>query len=835
MRFIPLALLSLLLSNLQAGTPAETTLKSNLKPEGRLTTIFSCGEDIRWCWSVPGKEIIPADGCEVSWELEFWDGARERGQVDIDPGSDVKFTLRTNHRGWAKIRTILKSHSGKPIAHDETTLVIGENPAKGERNFRYGIIGGTRSAGDDYKRAIEVMDKLGVDVVRGDFSWGEIQPSANEWRFAKFDRIVEDLKLRGIEMEAILCYTTQWASTGNRNAKNWLEWARAMPEMAPWLEYVKTTVKRYKGSVRFWEIWNEPDIGFWNDTAANYARLFNETSSAIHEVNPDALVLNGGLALIYSERNPTFRESFLGKADRTNWNIRAYHDYNTFRQMVERYPEHKTLYQRSPLKDLPIWINEGGFHTLVSDGDRHQAINLVKKMASGPALPQVSAYIWYNLNDIKPEGNDPEHRFGVVDYYFRPKPAYGAYQYLIHELAPRKYVPGNTSLATAKGVWMQLYRGADTHQLVIWQEGAKALSPLTLKWSHQKTDVTGVTDLMGNPQPLARLKGQVLITVGNEPMYVSLKGEAEYPSSERFLDLPDTLALLPGANPEIGIAVNNPTAESLQVGLEACLEGENEKPVSVQVSVPAGASRNVALHMPTLSTQTTSEGRLRVGVHPAGADGSVQAVIPYEKAIVVPRTQEKETAGYLVELNKQTQVVNLFDTQGRSDQAWRGVEDLSAQGRVSYDDNDLNLRIVATDDRHVQAERIPALWRGDSLQMAMRLASPGATSLEITFGLSNSGEMAGWVNAAPEGGNLAAGGVDPKLLPYKIEQDGTRVIYTLTIPWKLFGRQSPPSEGFRLSFLINDNDGEGRRQWVELSPGIGKQKDTSLFPLFICK
>ena len=37
-----------------------------------------------------------------------------------------------------------------------------------------------------------------------------------------------------------------------------------------------------------WELWNEPDIGYWNGTAAEYAQLYDYTESALHEVIPDA-------------------------------------------------------------------------------------------------------------------------------------------------------------------------------------------------------------------------------------------------------------------------------------------------------------------------------------------------------------------------------------------------------------------------------------------------------------------------------------------------------------------------------------------------------------------
>ena len=37
-----------------------------------------------------------------------------------------------------------------------------------------------------------------------------------------------------------------------------------------------------------WELWNEPDIGYWNGTFDEYAKLYDYTESALHEVIPDA-------------------------------------------------------------------------------------------------------------------------------------------------------------------------------------------------------------------------------------------------------------------------------------------------------------------------------------------------------------------------------------------------------------------------------------------------------------------------------------------------------------------------------------------------------------------
>jgi xylan 1,4-beta-xylosidase len=44
-----------------------------------------------------------------------------------------------------------------------------------------------------------------------------------------------------------------------------------------------------------WELWNEPDIGYWNGTFADYAKLYDYTESALHQAIPTAAL--GGPAV----------------------------------------------------------------------------------------------------------------------------------------------------------------------------------------------------------------------------------------------------------------------------------------------------------------------------------------------------------------------------------------------------------------------------------------------------------------------------------------------------------------------------------------------------------
>ena len=56
-----------------------------------------------------------------------------------------------------------------------------------------------------------------------------------------------------------------------------------------------------------WELWNEPDIGYWNGTFADYAKLYDYTESALHAAIPDAAL--GGPAV--ASAGSTFLTQFL--------------------------------------------------------------------------------------------------------------------------------------------------------------------------------------------------------------------------------------------------------------------------------------------------------------------------------------------------------------------------------------------------------------------------------------------------------------------------------------------------------------------------------------------
>ena len=65
-----------------------------------------------------------------------------------------------------------------------------------------------------------------------------------------------------------------------------------------------------------------------------------------------------------------------------------------------------------------------------------------------------------------------------------------------------------------------------------------------------------------------------------------------------------------------------------------------------------------------------------------------------------------------------------------------------------------------------------------------------------------------------------------------IGREGNNTYYELKIPWsEVAGEDFKPDSGTKIgySLLVNDNDGNGRKGWIEYASGIGSYKDTNLF------
>jgi hypothetical protein len=97
------------------------------------------------------------------------------------------------------------------------------------------------------------------------------------------------------------------------------------------LHYNRGWANGFHFGIRYWEIWNEPDLGklFWTDTAQQYFKLYGKLARAIKSADPAALV--GGPAIAKPNDATPYRDEFMRetRATHTPLDFYSWHWYAT--------------------------------------------------------------------------------------------------------------------------------------------------------------------------------------------------------------------------------------------------------------------------------------------------------------------------------------------------------------------------------------------------------------------------------------------------------------------------------------------------------------------------
>lgn len=172
---------------------------------------------------------------------------------------------------------------------------------------------------------------------------------------------------------------------------------------------------------------------------------------------------------------------------------------------------------------------------------------------------------------------------------------------------------------------------------------------------------------------------------------------------------------------------------------------------------------------------------------------------------------------------------------------WGGKEDLSLDFKLMYDEENFYIGALVSDDVHSCNQEPGQLWAGDSLQIGIEnlvnqgkvhfgMEATGSVDFnEITIALTDDGIERMYMHSSQ--GNTHSVG-EMTNFEAKITRRNGKTVYEIAIPWtELFGEDYVLDKNtvFGYSMLVNDNDGKGRRGWIEYNSGIGNGKNSTLF------
>lgn len=181
----------------------------------------------------------------------------------------------------------------------------------------------------DPEPAYDQVAELGVHYVRLQSGWQRTEREKGVYDFKWLDDIVDHFLARGQEPWLCLCYGNDLYTP---LAKQHYGAVGCPPihteeERAAWKNYVTAVVTRYRGKIRWYEVWNEPDGQHcWKEgvNPVDLSAFTVATANAVHAADPDAKVIAGVLCYI---RMPFFKTMFdCGVADAVD--AVSFHRYN---------------------------------------------------------------------------------------------------------------------------------------------------------------------------------------------------------------------------------------------------------------------------------------------------------------------------------------------------------------------------------------------------------------------------------------------------------------------------------------------------------------------------
>lgn len=169
---------------------------------------------------------------------------------------------------------------------------------------------------------------------------------------------------------------------------------------------------------------------------------------------------------------------------------------------------------------------------------------------------------------------------------------------------------------------------------------------------------------------------------------------------------------------------------------------------------------------------------------------------------------------------------------------WNGPSDLSGAANIMFDEENLYVYVKVNDDIKAGSSVNELIWQNDGVQFGISFdkrlhdVMVGGTFTEISYSDAPNGPTV-WRHSA-EGNNLPVGRVDNSKLA--VTRQGMVTHYELEIPWSEITVQDIDFDALdKIGFamVVNDDDGNTRKGWIEYAGGIARQKDTSQFT-YLC-
>ena len=562
------------------------------------------------------------------------------------------------------------------------------------------------------------------------------------------------------------------------------------------MDKVFQCLSRYP-NVQYFEFWNEPDLGFLIGTLDGYLDALKIVRAAQKANAPEIRIATGGVTIIHPKEKKNFSRDMYSRG-KGLYDVACFHAHGSLMNYVERQELLEKWLDEAGV-DLPVCNTETGDRSgYTIDTIKRHAVTLVKKIVYAKSR-HTEFYTWFTLQDYWDMDFEADDSFGLVTSDNRPKPSFVAYNELIRQLGNT----GRGELLTGTGA-LEIYRfideKANREVLVLWPKVAGTRQLLSLEGKGE----VSVAGIFGKS---SRMNGPCVTIPVEEPTYVSYPAGA-YRMAAAVAEQKQITGARAGSRVQVPLTVRNPFPEPVRITVTGMapveLAAGGTRVLSIPMAVPEDASNGIFSSERTVTFEAEKE--------------KLSLTVPLAVNVGYPVAAGRKAAAHLV-LDTLDRVHELtFDP---AIPRWKGADDLSCDLSMTRENGALRIVARVTDDRHVMTSRPEEGWKDDSIQIGFQNLDGAFT--EITLSGAD-GRAAAYASVVP----------DPALagewkVPVSVKRTGNVTLYEVSLPLEKLGIADRSGTLFRFSFLVNENDGQGRVRWIEWMGGIGRSKNPDEF------
>jgi hypothetical protein len=290
----------------------------------------------------------------------------------------------------------------------------------------------------------EILGKVkaaGIAWIRIDISWKQIESSRGKYNFNEVDRVADYAAANGLSIYASIGDTPGWAN-GNAGANY------PPADINDWKNFVGNVVTRYKSRIKYWGIWNEPNMkeffAYGKDIFVQQILL--PAAQAIRAADPAAFIV--GPELSHKTEAGTewyfWLKYILDNAG--NYldiishhiyeDLGVYYMYELLEKSDKLIPAVKQIIEESGQGGKPFWITETGWNTS-KFSETMQSLRYLDMLQTRARKDYPQKVFFYEIID---DPNSSKGPFGILRSNGDAKPAYDVYRDYIAGLYPD---PGN--------------------------------------------------------------------------------------------------------------------------------------------------------------------------------------------------------------------------------------------------------------------------------------------------------------------------------------------------------------------------------------------------------